>query len=86
MLRELHHLVIETDTASQSLLDFLQKEVELAIRDLSICILTPDDANHKLDDRIQQFDLVVVQLRNLQDGLQKRITRARSMTEQIGQT
>jgi len=33
--------VIETDNQSQAMLEFLQKEVETAIRDLSICILAP---------------------------------------------
>ena len=83
LLRTLHDLVIETDSKSQAMLEFLQKEVEAAIRELSICILTPKDPKHNLDDQIRRFDDVVSRLQNLQDSLKKRVGRARQIGEQI---
>jgi tetratricopeptide (TPR) repeat protein len=82
-LRELHDVVIQTDEHSQAMLEFLLKEVEAAIRDLSICILTPKDPKHNLDYQIQRFDAVVSQLQQLQKALQKRMLRAKLLGEQI---
>ncbi len=83
LLRLLHELVVETDADSQAILELLQKEIETAIRDLSICILTPNDPNHKLDDQIERFDQAVVQLQQLQESLHKRMSRAKQLGEQI---
>ena len=85
-LRELHELIIETDNQSQAMLDFLQKEVETAIRDLSICILTPGDPKYNLDDQIRRFDDVVVQLQQLQEALQTRILHAKSLSDHVTKT
>jgi tetratricopeptide (TPR) repeat protein len=83
MLRNLHDLVVETDSHSHEMLEFLQKEVETAIRDLSICILTPNDPKHNLDDQIKRFDEAVQKLQSLQETLQSRLGRARQLGEQI---
>jgi tetratricopeptide (TPR) repeat protein len=82
-LRELHDVVIDADQHSQAMLEFLLREVEEAIRDLSICILTPKDPKHNLDDQIRRFDAVVSQLQKLQEALQKRMLRAKLLGEQI---
>jgi tetratricopeptide (TPR) repeat protein len=82
-LRELHEVVIETDKHSQGILEFLQREVEEAIRELSICILTPKDPKHNLDDQIRRFDSVVTKLHQLKEVMQKRLSRAKSLCEQI---
>ena len=39
LLRDLHELVVESDGQSQAMLEFLQKEVEEAIRELSTPVL-----------------------------------------------
>jgi tetratricopeptide (TPR) repeat protein len=83
LLRDLHRLVVDTDSSSQAMLDFLQKEVEEAIRDLSICMLTPNDPSHNLTEQIRRFDEVVTQLQQLQDALQKRILRTKLLSEQV---
>ena len=82
-LRELHDIVIDTDNHSQAMLEFFQKEVEEAIRGLSISILTPKDPKYNLDDQIKRFDAVVMQLQQLQAALQKRIAHAKQVGEQI---
>lgn len=83
LLRALHELVVDTDGKSHAMLEFLQKEVDSAIRELSICILTPKDPRHNLDDQIRRFDEVVSRLQQLQDSLQKRIVRVKTISEQI---
>lgn len=83
LLRTLHELVVETDTQSHLMLEFLQKEVETAIRDLSICILTPNDPKHNLEDQIKRFDEAVQKMQSLQETLQNRLDKARQMGEQI---
>ncbi len=83
LLRDLHELVVDTDKHTQAMLEFLQKEVEQAIRDLSICITTPKDPKYSLDDQIQRFDAVVVKLQQFQEAMQKHILRAKVVGEQI---
>ena len=83
LLRALHELIVDTDGKSHAMLEFLQKEVEMAIRELSICILTPKDPRHNLDDQIRRFDEVVSRLQQLQDSLQKRIVRVKTIGDQI---
>ena len=83
LLRDLHRLVVDTDTSSQAMLDFLQKEVAEAIRELSICILTPDDPGHNLTEQIARFDEVVNQLYHLEAALQKRMLRTKLLSEQV---
>lgn len=85
-LRDLHDIIIETDNQSQVMLEFLQKEVETAIRDLSINILTPQESKASLDDQIRRFDDAVVELQKLQEALQKRMARAQALSEQITKT
>ncbi|MBI1832312.1 MAG: tetratricopeptide repeat protein [Planctomycetes bacterium] len=83
LLRELHDTTVETDAETQEMLEFLQKEVEEAIRELSICILTPKDPKYNLDDSIARFDEVVVKLQQFQESMQKRMLRSKLMGEQI---
>jgi tetratricopeptide (TPR) repeat protein len=83
MLRDLHDTIVETDNKSQALLEFLQKQVEEAIRELSICILTPKDQKYNLEDQIKRFDEVMTELQQLQDAMQKRMMKAKLLSEQI---
>jgi tetratricopeptide (TPR) repeat protein len=83
LLRDLHALVVDTDAHSQQMLDFLQKEVEQAIRELSISILTPNDPKYNLDEQIRHFDAMVARLHELQAEMQKRMTRTRIVGEQV---
>jgi tetratricopeptide (TPR) repeat protein len=83
LLRSLHDLVVETDVKSQAMLEFLQKEVEAAIRDLSVSILTPNDPRYNLDEQIRRFDDVVTRLQQLQESLQTRVERVRVLSDQV---
>lgn len=83
LLRDLHEVVVEADKYSQGMLEFLQKEVEEAIRELSICILNSKDPKYSLDDQIVHFDEVVAKLAQFQEAMQKRILRVKFVGEQI---
>jgi len=83
LLRDIHECAIETDQQGQLMLEFLKNEVEKAIQELSISILTPRDARYNLDEQMQKFDDVVGQLKELQDALQTRIARARTIGEHL---
>jgi tetratricopeptide (TPR) repeat protein len=83
LLRELHDTIVDTDAKSQALLELLQKQVEEAIRELSICILTPKDQKYNLEDQIQRFDEVMTQLQEIQSTMQKRVMKAKLIGEQI---
>lgn len=83
LLRDLHETVVETDKHSQAMLEFLQKEVEEAIRELSISILTPKDPKYNLDEQIKKFDAVVGKLQQFHDSMQKQMLRSKLIGEQI---
>lgn len=83
LLRELHDVVVDTDKYTQGMLDFLQKDVEEAIRELSICILTPKDPKYSLEEQIAKFDAVVNKLQQFQEAMHKRILKSKLIGEQI---
>jgi hypothetical protein len=83
LLTALHDLVVKTDEESHQLLEFLQKEVEGAIRDLSICILTPNDPSHNLDEQLHRFNAVVTRIQVIHDALQERVGKIKLVGEQV---
>ncbi len=82
-LKDMHDNVIEADTQSQEMLEFLQKDVDQAIRELSICILNPRDPRNNLDEQILKFDAAVIRLKELQEALHKRMMRTQTLGEQV---
>jgi len=83
MLREMHQSVIDMDRQSHQLINVLEGEVEQAIRDLSNCLLFPNTPGNDLNGQIQKFNIVVGQLTQLQQLLQKNMRRAHEMGEQV---
>ena len=83
LLKDVHDIVVDADTQGQEILDFLQKDVDQAIREVSICILNPRDPRNNLDEQIQKFDAVVIRLKELQEGLQTRMARTQSLGDQV---
>ena len=77
---------MDADAHSQTMLEFLQKEVEQAIRELSISILTPNDPKYNLDEQIRHFDEMMTKLNELQVEMQKRMSRTRIVGEQVIKT
>ncbi len=83
MLRDLHQAVIDLDRHGHQLLNILQGDVERAIRDLSNCLLFPNTPGNDLNQQIQQFNAVVTQLQQVQQGLQKNMKKGREMGESL---
>jgi tetratricopeptide (TPR) repeat protein len=83
VLREMHQAVIDMDRQSHQLTNVLEGEVEQAIRDLSNCLLFPNTPGNDLNGQIQKFNIVVGQLTQLQQLLQKNMKRVREGGEQV---
>jgi tetratricopeptide (TPR) repeat protein len=83
MLRDLHQAVIDLDRHGHQLLNVLQEDVERAIRDLSNCLLFPNNVGNDLAGQIQRFNTVVGQIQQIQQALQKNIKKGRDVGEQL---
>jgi tetratricopeptide (TPR) repeat protein len=82
-LRDLHHSVVDMDDHGQAMLNFLRLKVEESIREVSICVLTPNDPRHNLHESLSKFDDMVSKLQQLHAALQQRVTRARSLAGHV---
>jgi hypothetical protein len=82
-LRDLHHQIIELDSCSVAMLNFLHKELEEAIRQLSISMLTPNDPKHDLDGCLRRFDEMVVKLHKVHEVMQSSFLRTKGFGEEI---
>jgi tetratricopeptide (TPR) repeat protein len=83
MLRDLHQAVIDMDRQGHQLLNIIQTDVEQAIRDLSNCLLFPNNPANDLNGQIQKFNVVVSQLNQLQQLMRKNMRRAQELGEQL---
>ena len=83
LLQELYDLTINADNQCQAMLGFLQREVDTAIRNLSMGILTPNDPKFNLPEQIRSFDEVVTRLKQLQEAVEARIARAKVLGEKV---
>ena len=83
LLRDLHDITIDLDTRCHTMLEFLQLEVDKAIRELSMGILTPHDPRFNLEEQIRHFDTIVTRLQALQEAVQSRVARGRLPGEQV---
>ncbi|MSU77368.1 MAG: tetratricopeptide repeat protein [Gemmataceae bacterium] len=82
VLHDLHKLVAEINGGSQDVIDFLHKEVEEAIRNLSVCVLGAD-ARLNLDEQMTRMDQVMAKLQGMRDQTQRRMFRAKLLTDKI---
>lgn len=83
LLRDLHQAVIDMDRQGHQLLNVISTDVEHAIRDLSNCLLFPNNPGNDLTGQIQKFNIVVSQLQALQQLMQKNMKKARELGEQV---
>jgi tetratricopeptide (TPR) repeat protein len=82
-LRDLHQYIVEMDHTGRMMQELLQNKVEQALRDLSNCLLLPDNPKHNLGEQIHKFDEVLKQLQQLQAALDTKMQRSHTMAEQI---
>jgi Tfp pilus assembly protein PilF len=85
-LRDLHYSVVAIDDHSETMLNFLRLKVEESIRAVSICILTPNDPQHDLNEALTNFEDMVSKLTHLQAALQQRLTRIRYLSGELLKT
>ena len=65
------------------MLGFLRLKVEESIREVSICILTPGDPKHDLNDALTKFEDMVAKLTHLHAALQQRVTRTKFLSGEV---
>ena len=82
-LTDLHKLIVKIDGESQDVIDFLRKDVEEVIRNISVCILATD-ARLNLEDQMERMDSVMAKLQGMRDQTQRRMFRAKLLTDKIG--
>jgi tetratricopeptide (TPR) repeat protein len=83
MLRDIHQAVIDLDRQGHQLLTVIQEDVDRAIRDLSNCLLFPNNPGNDLTNQIQKFNAVFGQLQQIQVALQKDLKKGREVSEQL---
>lgn len=83
MLRDMHQAIISMDRQGHQLLHVLQDDIERVIRDLSSCLLFPNNPGNDLNGQIQKFNVVAALLQQLQQQLQKDMKKTREMGEQV---
>jgi tetratricopeptide (TPR) repeat protein len=85
LLRDMHQAIIDMDKQGHQLLNILQGDVERVIRDLSNCLLFPNNPGNNLNEQIQKFNVVASLLQQLQQHLVKDMKKMRECNEQITQ-
>jgi Flp pilus assembly protein TadD len=83
LLRDMHQAIISMDRQGHQLLHVLQEDIERVIRDLSSCLLFPNNPGNDLNLQIQKFNVVASLLQQLQQQLQKDMAKTTEAGEQI---
>ena len=85
LLRDVHQVIIEVDKQGHQLLAVIEQDVERAIRELSNCLLFPNNPGNDLASQIKKFDAVMALIQQHQKALQKKLQVVRELGEQIVQ-
>jgi tetratricopeptide (TPR) repeat protein len=83
LLRDMHQAIIDMDRQGHQLLTVLQDDVERVIRDLSNCLLFPNNPGNDLNGQIQKFNVVASLLQQIQQQLTKDMQKTRELGEQV---
>jgi tetratricopeptide (TPR) repeat protein len=84
-MRDVHTLVTELDNQSRKLCDVLLNDVEASIKELSNCLLFPDNPAYNLAEQLHKFDQVVSEIQKLQQSMQKRVGQVEQLATQMAQ-
>lgn len=84
-LRDAHTHITELDTHGRKLTEVVLTEVEGSIKELSNCLLFPDNLSYNLAEQLHKFEQCVTQLQKLQQSIQKRIQQVNHVGEQLSQ-
>jgi tetratricopeptide (TPR) repeat protein len=85
-LRELRHLITEIDSQSRKLTEVLQQDADPGIKGLSNCLLFPDNPGYNLSEQLDKFDVVVQQVQEIQQSVQKRLQQVEALGEQMARS
>lgn len=83
ILRTLHRVTVDSEAQGRDFLKSLEVEIEPAIRELSNCLLYPDNPSGDLVECVRRFEVAVKNMRNIQENLQTSMERVRLMGEQL---
>lgn len=83
LLNTLHNATIESEAQGRSLLKILLSEIEPAIKELSSCLLQPDNSAHELDQCVKKFEHAMANMRGAQSNLGHSVDRVRSIGDQL---
>jgi tetratricopeptide (TPR) repeat protein len=84
LLRDMHQAIIDMDRQGHQLVKILQDDVERVIRDLSNCLLFPNNPGNDLNGQIQKFNVVAALLQQIQQQLQKHMKKTRDASAVVG--
>jgi Tfp pilus assembly protein PilF len=84
-LRDVHQYITDLDGHVRKLGEVLASEVDSSIRELSNCLLFPDNLSYNLAEQLHKFEQVVGQLQKLQQTIQKRVQQVEHLGEQLAQ-
>jgi tetratricopeptide (TPR) repeat protein len=82
-LRDLHQDIVEANQHGHKLLAVIQDDVDRSIRELSNCLLFPNNPANDLQGQIHKFDGVMAELQQLQQILKKTLQRAQQHSDQL---
>ncbi len=82
-LREMHQSIIDMDRQGHQLLNVLQSDVERVIRDLSNCLLFPNNPGNDLNGQMQKFNVVAALLQQIQQHLKRDMKKTRESGEEV---
>jgi tetratricopeptide (TPR) repeat protein len=85
ILTNLHQATVESETQGRQFLQILEQEIEPAIKELSMCLLTPSGGTG-LDQCVQKFEVAIRNMRSAQRHLQTSIERVRSLGDRLLKT
>jgi tetratricopeptide (TPR) repeat protein len=84
-LRDVHQYISDLDTHGRKLTEIVLTEVDTSIKELSNCLLFPDNLSYNLNEQLHKFEQVVGTLQKLQDAMKKRLQQVDKVGEQLSQ-
>jgi len=83
LLTPLHRATIDSDNTARRFLNVLEKEVEIAIKDLSTCLLYPSSSAREVETHVEKFEAAVANLQSLHTSLQEDMEKVRLLGEKL---
>ena len=82
-LTQLHQLSIESEESGRAMNQVLEREVELAVKELSTALLYPHGLRSELEESVAKFEVAVERLRSSYQQMQNRLTQLKKLEQQF---